>query len=67
MDKTRHTLLVEIMATKNDVTGDSIQSKKSSKNYRDNFENIWKKPDESPVPESEDTDTDNETYRREYD
>tara|TARA_B110001469_G_C9413180_1_gene211321 strand:- start:228 stop:395 length:168 start_codon:yes stop_codon:yes gene_type:complete len=55
------------MATKNDVTGDSIQSKKSSKNFRDNYENIWKKPDDSSVLVREDSDTDNETYRRGYD
>lgn len=32
------------MATKNDITGDTIQSKVASKQYRDNFADIFRKP-----------------------
>ena len=31
------------MATKNDITGDSISSKKTSDEYRDNYDKIFKK------------------------
>lgn len=31
------------MATRNDITNDVIKSKVSNKNYRDNFEGIFKK------------------------
>ena len=31
------------MATKNDVTGDSIRSRTSSKAYRDNYDKIFRK------------------------
>jgi hypothetical protein len=31
------------MATKNDITGDSLISKKNSESYRNNFESIFKK------------------------
>lgn len=33
------------MATKNDITGDSISSKKTSDKYRDNYDKIFKKKD----------------------
>jgi hypothetical protein len=31
------------MAAKNDVTGDSIRSKTSSRDYRDNYDKIFRK------------------------
>jgi hypothetical protein len=31
------------MAAKNDITGDSIQTKNSSQKYRDNYDLIFKK------------------------
>ena len=34
------------MATKNDITGDSIQTKGTSKDYRDNYDIIFRKKDE---------------------
>lgn len=34
------------MATRNDITGDSIQTKGISDNYRDNYDNIFRKKDE---------------------
>jgi hypothetical protein len=33
------------MATRNDITGDSIQSKNNSKKFRDNYDAIFKKKD----------------------
>jgi hypothetical protein len=40
------------MSTKNDITGDKIQSKTPSKAYRDNFDSIFKK-DKCPESEEE--------------
>lgn len=37
------------MATKNDVTGDSIRSKSSSKAYRDNYDRIFRKKKKDKV------------------
>jgi len=34
------------MATKNDITGDLIQSKVNSKAYQDNYDAIFRKKDE---------------------
>ena len=31
------------MAARNDITGDSIQTKSATRAYRDNYDNIWKK------------------------
>jgi hypothetical protein len=40
------------MATKNDITGDSIQTKAASDAYRDNWERIFGKKDkQEPEPE----------------
>lgn len=33
------------MATRNDITGDSIQSKSTSKKFRDNYDAIFNKKD----------------------
>ena len=33
------------MASKNDITGDTIQSKETSDKYRDNYDKIFKKKD----------------------
>ena len=33
------------MATRNDITGDSIQSKSNSKKFRDNYDAIFNKKD----------------------
>jgi hypothetical protein len=35
--------------TKNDITGDKIQSKVNSKEYRDNFDRIFKSRDKEPA------------------
>ena len=46
------------MATKNDVTGDSIQSRSTSKKYRDNYDDIFgkkDKEDDPPLDDDEDT------------
>ena len=32
------------MATKNDITGDTIKTKVTSESYRENFDNIFGKP-----------------------
>ena len=31
------------MVSRNDITGDAIQTKSASAAYRDNYDNIWKK------------------------
>jgi hypothetical protein len=36
------------MVAKNDVTGDSIQTKSASKSYRDNYDNIFRKNTMTP-------------------
>lgn len=41
------------MATKNDITGDSIQSKTTSKEYLDNYDKIFKKKNKNKI--SQDT------------
>lgn len=43
------------MATKNDVTGDSIQTKVNSDSYRDNWERIFGKKKEESVAEKQHT------------
>jgi len=40
------------MSTTNDVTGDSLTSKASTKKYRDNYDNIFKTSKEEIRPES---------------
>ena len=35
------------MAAKNDVTGDSIQSRPSNSNYSDNYDRIFRKPSDT--------------------
>jgi len=39
------------MATKNDITGDALVSKRSNENYRDNYDRIFKK-EEPMQPEA---------------
>jgi len=41
------------MATKNDVTGDSLISKASNQQYRDNYDAIFKKKEDSKSDEKE--------------
>ena len=41
------------MATKNDITGDSIQSRKTSKEYLDNYDKIFGKKNKNKI--SQDT------------
>lgn len=41
------------MATKNDITGDSIQTRGVSDAYRDNYELIWGKKDKKKVENDE--------------
>lgn len=36
------------MATRNDITGDKIQSRISNKQFEDNFDAIFRKPKETP-------------------
>jgi len=40
------------MAAKNDVTGDSIQTRVNSKAYTDNWDAIFKKPKQDETPEA---------------
>ena len=39
------------MAAKNDITGDTIQTKASSSAYRDNWESIFGKKEPEPILE----------------
>lgn len=41
------------MATKNDVTGDSLISKASNQKYRDNYDAIFKKKDDIKLNETQ--------------
>lgn len=38
------------MATKNDITGDSIQTRGVSENYRNNYDLIWGKKKKETIP-----------------
>ncbi len=42
------------MVARNDITGDSIQTKGVSNAYRDNYDNIWKKDKDMQVRVKED-------------
>ena len=42
------------MVARNDITGDSIQTKSVSNAYRDNYDNIWKKDKDMQVRVKED-------------
>ena len=41
-----------IMVARNDITGDSIQTKTATQSYRDNYDNIFKKPDPRDVQDA---------------
>ena len=41
-----------IMVTKNDITGDSIQTKAATQLYRTNYDNIFRKPDPRDVQDA---------------
>ena len=43
------------MATVNDITGDVLQSRASNDNYRNNYDNIFKKRDEMEQQEREES------------
>lgn len=49
------------MASKNDITGDTIATRQITDSYRDNFDRIFRKkkdePTNDPVRETEPTDT----------
>lgn len=47
------------MTTTNNVTGDRIVTKNSSKAYRDNWDKIFKKENKDGSPGSKETDKDN--------
>ena len=49
------------MAAKNDVTGDSIQSKMPSKAYTDNWDAIFGKKNKEVVEDKKDTSTPDNT------
>lgn len=38
------------MASTNDITGDSLTSKVPTEEYRNNFDNIFRKEKEKPIP-----------------
>jgi hypothetical protein len=40
------------MVTKNDITGDSIQTKAATQLYCDNYDNIFRKPDPREVQDA---------------
>ena len=40
------------MVARNDITGDSIQTKSTSSAYRDNYDNIWGKPNPREIEEA---------------
>ncbi len=44
------------MVSKNDITGDAIQTKTTSQAYRDNYDNIFKKDKEMQVRVKENAD-----------
>ena len=41
------------MSTKNDITGDAIQSRPSSPKYRENWDRIFAKPNKTYLNESD--------------
>ncbi len=52
------------MATaKNDVTGDSIQTKASSESYRNNYDLIFRKPKTEPEQKPDEVETMKETTK----
>lgn len=40
------------MVAKNDITGDSIQTKTATQSYRSNYDNIFRKPDPREVQDA---------------
>lgn len=44
-----------IMVSKNDITGDSIQTKGTSENYRNNYDLIFRKKQKEDISESDKT------------
>ena len=56
-----------IMATKNDITGDSIQTKTVSNAYRDNYDLIWGKKTPQQKDDARAEDDEFERIKREFD
>ena len=55
------------MATKNDITGDSIQTRGVTDNYRNNYDLIWGKKTPQEKDDAKAEDAEFERIKREFD